>query len=301
MGILGLITKEVYINITSNIIQHYENLGYIIPKKKASESTYKRYKKEWVYDRNEKIKIKVEDLMDGSGVYVDARCDCCNKTLKNIEWRDYKEYIHNDNKYYCNSCGKKILNSGESNYKWNSSLTNEDRERDRSKNPRYTEWVKKVLKRDNYICQCCEKEHKILNAHHLNSWDKYKEQRYDETNGITLCDTCHKNFHSIYGYGDNTKEQYEEWIGQAIEVLKYDGELPTTRKIYCIEEDKIYNSVKKLAKEWNTTPSNIYKVCNHDVVKANYIRKDGSIHICEYIPKSIKGKHLLWLDEWLLI
>ncbi len=29
-------------------------------------------------------------------------------------------------------------------------------------------------------------------------------------NGITLCEKCHDNFHLHYGYGDNTKEQFEE-------------------------------------------------------------------------------------------
>ena len=80
----------------------------------------------------------------------------------------------------------------------------------------------------------------------------------------------------------------KEWHGQSIELLKYEGELSSTRKIYCIEEDKIYDSSKQLAKEWRLkTISNIHSVCNHKK------RKDGHGYY-----ESVKGKHLLWLDEY---
>ena len=67
-----------------------------------------------------------------------------------------------------------------------------------------------------------------------------------------------------YGFGNNTKEQFEEWFGQAIELTKYEGKLQTTRKIYCIEENKIYDSAEQLIREWNLTRnSDIYIICNH--------------------------------------
>lgn len=62
----------------------------------------------------------------------------------------------------------------------------------------YKEWCKKVFERDNYTCQICgdgcEKgrgKHITLNAHHINSFAKYPELRYDISNGITLCYPCH--------------------------------------------------------------------------------------------------------------
>ena len=36
--------------------------------------------------------------------------------------------------------------------------------------------------------------------------------RTDVNNGITLCKTCHKEFHDIYGYTNNTKEQLDMYI-----------------------------------------------------------------------------------------
>ena len=129
--------------------------------------------------------------------------------------------------------------------------------------------------------------------HHLDGYDNFKDKRYDETNGITLCHNCHYNFHSIYGRGNNTKEQFEEWIGYALGKLeKYNGKLPSARQIYCIEEDNIYDSAVELAKIINSDHSTIYKCCNHSIKK---IKRKGKI--IEYKYKTVKGKHLLWLSE----
>ena len=38
-----------------------------------------------------------------------------------------------------------------------------------------------------------------------------RERRIDITNGVCLCEVCHKEFHKLYGKGDNTKEQYIEF------------------------------------------------------------------------------------------
>ena len=70
-------------------------------------------------------------------------------------------------------------------------------------------------------------------------------------------------------------------------MTKYEGKLQTTRKIYCIEENKIYDSAEQLAKEWDLKYKTIiYNVCNHKK------RSDNSYF------KSVKDKHLLWLDEY---
>ena len=77
---------------------------------------------------------------------------------------------------------------------------------------KYVRWYKKVFIRDNYTCKHCGKRGKgNLNAHHLESYSDNEELRYNIDNGITLCEKCHKNFHKIYGYGNNTKEQFYEY------------------------------------------------------------------------------------------
>lgn len=77
----------------------------------------------------------------------------------------------------------------------------------------YIEWAKIVKSRDNYCCQICDKNGGDLNAHHMFSWDQYHDLRYDIDNGVTLCHKHHMDFHNRYGFGQNTKEQFEEYAG----------------------------------------------------------------------------------------
>lgn len=59
-----------------------------------------------------------------------------------------------------------------------------------------------------------------LVIHHLDSWDINKKLRYNVNNGVVLLKTIHKDFHTLYGFGNNTKLQFE---------------------IYCIEKYNIKN------------------------------------------------------------
>lgn len=77
----------------------------------------------------------------------------------------------------------------------------------------YKDWRSSVYHRDEYTCQCCgDNEGGNLNAHHLDGYDWCIDKRIDINNGITLCDFCHDDFHGIYGYGENTKEQWDEYV-----------------------------------------------------------------------------------------
>lgn len=59
------------------------------------------------------------------------------------------------------------------------------------------EWRYSVLSRDNYTCQGkADEHHSQLHAHHIKSYAKYPELRYDVNNGITLCRSCHIKEHS---------------------------------------------------------------------------------------------------------
>ena len=76
----------------------------------------------------------------------------------------------------------------------------------------YGIWRKNVYKRDNYTCQCCfKKSNGDIVAHHLNGYHWYSEGRTNVDNGVTLCESCHNEFHSIYGKFNNTAEQFEQF------------------------------------------------------------------------------------------
>jgi hypothetical protein len=266
-----LVTKEVEINITHNNYKHYQDLGYDIKmfiNKKGKSSP-----------RRQKIVVKVEDLSPTSSVNVEICCDACQR-LKTVQYIRYYNHNHNG-RTYCIHCYAKVFASGENSRLWNFNLTQKERELGRTY-PTYFNFVRKVKARDKETCYCCGKKDCNTEIHHLNGYNWYIEGRVDELNAVTLCPNCHKNFHLLYGKGNNTKEQFEEWIGHAVNNLeKYDKELPTARKIYCIEQNKVYHSAVQIEKILNIKKTNIYSICN----------QKGS-------NKSAKGLHFLWLDEY---
>ena len=111
----------------------------------------------------------------------------------------------------------RIANSGKNNSNWNPNITDDERNKLKyeSRNyPEYHKWRTAVYKGDNYQCRICgdNKGHN-LNAHHLESYANNPNLRTTLENGITICETCHKDFHHQYGMGNNTKQQFIEFIG----------------------------------------------------------------------------------------
>jgi hypothetical protein len=70
--------------------------------------------------------------------------------------------------------------------------------------PEYAEWRKAVYQRDNYTCQECGAQGKIV-AHHIKQWAHHPELRFDVSNGLTLCDDCHAVKHPHIRFGKRGK------------------------------------------------------------------------------------------------
>ena len=267
---IGFNSYYVDLRVNSRTIK-YEKLGYIMPKK------YNKKKKKFVYDTSKTVKIHINDLSLQSSTKIDYSCDNCGKSV-DVSWRRYNIY-NLDGKYYCKDCKRdnpKFIKWIKPRVKISKSRSSTD----------YNIFVRTVLLRDHFTCQYCGKKGKKeqLDVHHLNGYQWCVEGRTDPSNGITLCNEklngCHEGFHSHYGKIRNTKEQFEEWIGRKINDLdKYDKIQPFP-KVYCVEDDIIYESIYDCAKQLNCSSSYVYQMCRGH-------------------RKTYKRKHYLYYDTFI--
>lgn len=272
-----LLTKEVEVSASSQMINYYEKLGYKIPR------YYNKNNNKMMVKRGTTITVKVNDLPQNSGTTVLCECDNCKDIIK-TQWAVYNNHNH-DGKTYCKKCANTVLHSKENHPNWNPNKTDEERENER-KYPEYTEFAKKIMARDNYTCQCCGK--KATDVHHLYGYAGFPDFRLDQSKSLALCNICHDSFHAWhmmkYGgkeKGKNTKEQFEEWCGSKDIILQeYQGEIPTTRWAYCITDDEIIKNIPQYSKEHDILNYAIYNCCN----KVSY---------------TTKNKIFLWYDEYI--
>ena len=132
-------------------------------------------------------------------------CDYCGEEL-HLTKKDYER----SKKHFCNKTCSGKYHEGVNNPSYNLELEEEDR-RVKRRIFGYKKFREEVLKRDNYTCQISGEKNCELEVHHLDGYDNYKEARLSTNNAITLSKTIHTLFHKTYGYGDNTKEQFEEF------------------------------------------------------------------------------------------
>lgn len=126
--------------------------------------------------------------------------------------------------------------------------------------PEYNDFIRKVMTRDLGVCQICGKTRSNNVVHHIDSYDWCAEKRLELSNGICLCEQCHKDFHSAYGYGKNTKEQFEEYVGYKIE-LGNDVILPNCKYPVCLEDRFIIKDPTHYIKRNKLCSSDFYNCC----------------------------------------
>lgn len=88
-----------------------------------------------------------------------------------------------------------LAQKGEKHYRWKGGITRQNQKTRSS--AKYKNWRLLVFQRDGFRCQVCERIGGILNAHHILPFDKYLTLRFEVTNGITLCENCHKLLHKV--------------------------------------------------------------------------------------------------------
>lgn len=284
---MGLISTEVELLMNSSRIPYFEKLGYEIPKKKDNRGIYR-------VSKDTKINVKVSDLPSKTCVKILIKCDICGD-YKEIRYRDYIEFCCDG---FC-CCSQSCKSKYKSYLKYGDNYI-QNNFNNRKNIDGYCEFIKEVLNRDNYTCQRCQKTTNDLHVHHLDGFNWCIDKRIDCTNGITLCKACHNDFHILYGYGYNTKEQFDEWINSELNVLNYNkAESHTSEKIYCIEDGIIYNNVFEINKKYGIRKDKILEICNHKTNKIKSTKSNGEIVYYQQEHITAQGKHFLWYDEYL--
>ena len=87
----------------------------------------------------------------------------------------------------------KFKRCGEKNLNWQGGVTCANHQARNTQELK--EWRRAIYRRDNWTCRKCgvtgSRKHPI-NAHHIKSFAKYPELRFEVSNGITLCEDCHR-------------------------------------------------------------------------------------------------------------
>lgn len=160
---------------------------------------------------------------------ITVKCDTCQKDI--TIWKSRTKYTKN------NYCSKECANKGFSKlYRgknspcYNHNLSDEERVNARH-TPEYNDWRIAVYTRDNYTCQCCgDYSGGNLVAHHYSNYAQHEKLRYDVDNGATVCEKCHVSFHNEYGYTNNNKSQFLEFIAR-FEDVRLENEIKRKNNI----------------------------------------------------------------------
>lgn len=105
---------------------------------------------------------------------------------------------------------------GEKNWNYKGGIT--QNKRDNCKRE-LREWRIKVFERDNYTCQKYKIKGGILSPHHIKNVADNPELMLEVSNGITLSEKAHKEFHRIYGVKNNNLIQLQEFIKNYVKDL----------------------------------------------------------------------------------
>jgi hypothetical protein len=109
-----------------------------------------------------------------------ASCLTCGKRVERFPSEDKKKTT---DKHFCSTECWYEYNQRENHYCWAGG-------QDERMNPDANVWRKTVLRRDRRRCRFCHSRRR-LQVHHILPFSTHADRRWDVTNGITLCFSCH--------------------------------------------------------------------------------------------------------------
>ena len=224
-----LVDEFVEITVTNRNYKYFMDRGYEMP------DEYINSKGNISLKFGFKILVYYFDLSESSRTKVRVKCDYPGCTdIHETEYRYYTKYNH-DGITYCSKHANPVFRSGEKHPSYN---PNKEYDNIR-KTPEYAIAKLSVHERDKYTCVSCGKKIYDPVFHHLYSVNTHKELACKIDNAVTLCKKCHKDFHDIYGYGNNIPAQFIDFIKRELDWLEdYDKTKVEKKLVYCAELDE---------------------------------------------------------------
>lgn len=186
-----------------------ERYGYDNPmknediKNKLQQSIYNKYGVKHIFEIDEFKEKAMSTMMERYGSEWYTQTEECKERYKQTCLEKYGvEYF-----LQCEEIQK--MRTGENNPNWKGGY---EHHHDKRNTPEYRVWRKSIFERDDYTCQKCGKRGHRLNAHHIHNYATNEKLRFDESNGITLCEECHKEFHHVNGYLNTDEKQLYNFI-----------------------------------------------------------------------------------------
>ena len=122
------------------------------------------------------------------GGKIKKKCRNCNKEIFVFRYRK-------DNNISCSRSCAAASRTKENSANWRGGVDYENKRARASEE--YEKWRDSVYRSDNWICQKCQKKcRKDIVAHHILPFSIFKTLRFNTSNGITLCRSCHKKVHN---------------------------------------------------------------------------------------------------------
>lgn len=226
-----LISEEVETVWSGRMKNYYQDKGYSFTK------------------LNDKLMVKVKDLPEGSHVFVKVQCDNedCNKIL-DTSWQTYLDHKHNDDKYYCNKCVKKLY-----------TVVNSRKTR-LLNGLSFEEWCVQnnkldILNRWDYDLNDCKPSgisHGVKNKYYFKCPNGLHESELKSINdftsghdGIMNCKKCNSFAqYLINNYGNNALDLYWDWEKNIINPWNIDKN--STNRVWIKCQEKDYHGSSKI-------------------------------------------------------